>query len=127
MRVLSPRIFATARRVLSYRIDRGTPSKKAHASTCPSQNASAVSPRYAFKKIASLCVRLRVAQRMLQRHEHLSPTPNALAHVILHDRVAALEAMLIAKTLEHPLRRVALFAVDRAVTCLAPQFSAIPD
>src|SRR5690554_6274614 len=52
---------------------------------------------------------------MRQRHEHLAAAPLALPHVILHDRVATAEAMLIAKPLEHPLRRVPLLAMNLAV------------
>lgn len=47
-----------------------------------------------------------------QRHEHLTATPFALPHIILHDRVAADETVLIAKPLEHPLRRVPLLVMD---------------
>ena len=61
-------------------------------------------------------VSLRMSRRMRQRHEHLAAPPIALPHVILHDRVAAGEPVFIAKPLEHPLRRVALFAVDLAIT-----------
>ena len=59
---------------------------------------------------------LRMPRRMRQRHEHLAAAPLALPHVILHDRVAADEAVLIAKPLEHPLRGVPLFAVNLAIT-----------
>jgi hypothetical protein len=45
-------------------------------------------------------------------HEHLAATPVALTHVVLHDRVAAGEPVLVAETLEHPLRRVPLLAMD---------------
>jgi hypothetical protein len=48
---------------------------------------------------------------MRQRHEHLAPAPLALAHIILHDRVATGEAMLGLEPLEHPLRRVPLLAM----------------
>ena len=53
-------------------------------------------------------VGLRMAGRMSQRHEHLPPAAFALPHVVLHDRVAAGEAVLIAKPIEHPLGRVSL-------------------
>ena len=59
---------------------------------------------------------LRIPRRMRQRHEHLAAAPLALPHVILHDRVAAGEAMLVAKPFEHPLRGVPLFAVNLAIT-----------
>ena len=61
-------------------------------------------------------VGLRMSGRMRQRHEHLAAAPLALAHVILHDRVAAGEPVLVAKPLEHPLRRVALLAMDLPIT-----------
>jgi hypothetical protein len=52
---------------------------------------------------------------MHQRHEHLPrPTP-LLPHVVLDDRVAALEAVLVAKPLEDPLGRMALLAVGSSV------------
>ena len=55
-------------------------------------------------------VRLRMARRMDQRHEHL-PTPAVvLAHIVLHDRVAAAEPVLGAKPVENALGRVALLA-----------------
>src|SRR5690606_12456141 len=53
--------------------------------------------------------------RMGQRHEHLSAAPLALPHVVLDDRIAAGEAMLIAKPLEYPLRRVPLLSMDLAI------------
>jgi hypothetical protein len=59
---------------------------------------------------------LGVTRRMRQRHKHLAAAPFALPHVVLHDRVPAGEAVLVAKPLEHPLRRVPLLAVNRAVT-----------
>ena len=40
-------------------------------------------------------VGLRVAWRMGQRHEHLTPPPFTLSDVILHNGVAAREPMLI--------------------------------
>ena len=55
-------------------------------------------------------VRLPMAGRMDQRHEHL-PTPAVvLAHIVLHDRVAAAEPVLGAKPVEDTLGRVALLA-----------------
>ncbi|CUH40056.1 hypothetical protein JSE7799_02785 [Jannaschia seosinensis] len=52
---------------------------------------------------------------MRQRHEHLSAAPLALPHVVLHDRIAAGETMLIAEPFEQPLRRVPLLAMDLAI------------
>ena len=52
---------------------------------------------------------------MRQRHEHLAAAPFARPNVILHDRVAAAETMLVTKPLEHPLRRVPLLAMNRAI------------
>lgn len=56
-------------------------------------------------------VRLRMPGWMRQRHEHLPPAELPLAHVILDDRVAAGEAVLVAQPLIHPLRCVALLAM----------------
>jgi len=55
---------------------------------------------------------LGVPGRMRQRYEHLATAPFALPHVILHDRIAAGEPVLITKPLEHPLRRVPLLAMN---------------
>jgi hypothetical protein len=51
---------------------------------------------------------LRVAGRVVQRHEHLAAATPMLADVVLHDGVAAGEPMLVSQPLEHPLGRVAL-------------------
>jgi hypothetical protein len=61
-------------------------------------------------------VGLGMSGRMCQRHEHLAAAPFALPHVILHDGVAAGEPVLIAQPFEHPPRRVALLAMDPAIT-----------
>ena len=59
-------------------------------------------------------VGLRMAGRMVQRHEHLPAAPPMLADVVLHDGVAAGEPVLVPQPLEHPLRGVALLgALDR--------------
>ena len=51
---------------------------------------------------------LSMPRRMHQRYEHLlRPLPPA-GHVILHDRDAACEAMLVPKPLEDPFRRMQL-------------------
>ena len=55
-------------------------------------------------------VRLPMARRMDQRHEHLPPPAAVLAHIVLHDRVAAAEPVLGAKPVENALGRVALLA-----------------
>ena len=60
-------------------------------------------------------VGLGMSWRMGQRHEHLSAAPLALPHVVLDDRITAGEAMLIAKPLEYPLRRVPLLSMDLAI------------
>ncbi|CUH39810.1 hypothetical protein JSE7799_02538 [Jannaschia seosinensis] len=60
-------------------------------------------------------VGLGMTGRMRQRHEHLSAAPLALPHVVLHDRIAAGETMLIAEPFEQPLRRVPLLAMDLAI------------
>ena len=50
-----------------------------------------------------------------QRHQHLPQTKVPFANVILHDRLLARAAMFVTKTLEDPLRRVPLLAVNRAI------------
>ena len=60
-------------------------------------------------------VRLGMARRMRQRYEHLPETTAPFPNVILDDGLPTREAMLVAKTLEDPLRRVALLAVNRSV------------
>ncbi len=57
-------------------------------------------------------VRLSMAWRMRQRHEHLPLATAPFANVILDDGLSAREAMLVAKTFEDPLRRVALLTVN---------------
>ena len=53
-------------------------------------------------------VRLRVPRIMPQRHKHLALPLTLRQHVILHDRQPADVAVLVAQTLEDPLRRVPL-------------------
>ena len=60
-------------------------------------------------------VRLGMTRRVRQRHQHLPQTKVPFANVILHDRLLAREAMFVTKTLEDPLRRVVLLAVNRAI------------
>ncbi len=60
-------------------------------------------------------VRLSVTRRVRQRHEHLTLATAPFPDVILDDGLFARKAMLVAKTLEYPLRRVALLAVNRSV------------
>ena len=60
-------------------------------------------------------VRLGMTRRVRQRHEHLPQTKVPFANVILHDRLLARAAMFVTKTLEDPLRRVPLLAVNRAI------------
>ena len=60
-------------------------------------------------------VRLGMPRRMRQRHEHLPETTAPFPNVILDDGLPTRKAMLVAKTLEYPLRRVALLAVNRSV------------
>ena len=40
-------------------------------------------------------IRLGVARGVVQRHEHLLPAPLMIAHVVLDDGVAALEALAL--------------------------------
>ena len=58
-------------------------------------------------------INLSMAWGMRRRHEHLPVAP--FANVILDDGLTSREAMLVAKTLEYPLRRVPLLAVNRPV------------
>ena len=51
---------------------------------------------------------LCVTRRMHEGYEHLLRTQPALSHVILHDRVAAHEPVLVTKPLQDSLRRVTL-------------------
>ena len=53
-------------------------------------------------------VDLGMTRRVRQRHEHLPRPPPALAHVVLDDRVAAREPVLLPQPVEDPLRRVPL-------------------
>ena len=52
-------------------------------------------------------ISLRVPWRMRQRHEHLPAMAAMLTNVVLHDRVPTGESVLVTKTLEDALRRVA--------------------
>ena len=56
-------------------------------------------------------IRLGMARGVVQRHEHLLPAPLLIAHVVLHDRVAAREPVLIPQPIENPLGRVTLLAL----------------
>ena len=53
-------------------------------------------------------VGLGVTRRVGQRHEHLALTPTGCENVVLHDRDAALELVLVTKAFKNPLRRMAL-------------------
>ena len=53
-------------------------------------------------------IHLRMARRMRQRHEGLSPARPLDPYIILDDGVAAREPMLVAQTLENPLGRMTL-------------------
>ncbi len=55
-------------------------------------------------------IRLGIARRMRERHEHPLEKTAPFPNVILDDRLPTREAMLVAKTLEYPLRLVALLA-----------------
>jgi hypothetical protein len=57
-------------------------------------------------------VRLSMAWRMRQRHNHLPVATATFANAILDDGLTSREAMLVAKALEYPLRRVPLLAMD---------------
>ena len=105
--------------------------RRRRPTTCPSRNASVVSARIGLHE-AGVGVRqvhaeevdllphaadhghrlaevdLGMAGRMGQRHEGLPPLRPADPHVVLHHRVAAGIAVLVAQTLEDPLGRVPL-------------------
>ncbi len=59
--------------------------------------------------------RIRLAKvhlGMARRHEHFTLTTVLSPNAILDDGVAAREAVLIAETIEDPLRRMALLTVN---------------
>ena len=56
-------------------------------------------------------VHLGMTRWMHQRNEHLPRPAPALADIVLNDRVAAGEPVLVSKPLEYLLRRVPLLAV----------------
>src|SRR5665647_55961 len=58
---------------------------------------------------------LSMPRRMHQRHEHLLRPLPPTRHVILHNRDAACEAVLVPKPLEDPLRRMPLLLRSRLV------------
>ena len=60
-------------------------------------------------------VDLRMARRMRQRNERLAPPSPLDPDVILHHRIAAGEAVLVAKPLKNPLRRMPLLHRSRPV------------
>src|SRR5208283_2606509 len=62
---------------------------------------------------AKIC--LSMSWQMHQRYEHLLRPLPPTRHVILHDRDAAREPILIAEPLEDPLRRVLLLLRSRLV------------
>jgi hypothetical protein len=53
-------------------------------------------------------VYLSMSWRMRQRHEHLLRPPPPASDIVLHDRYAAREPILIAEPLKDPLRRMLL-------------------
>lgn len=58
---------------------------------------------------------LGITCRVGQRHEHLPATLLTFPDVILDNRIAAGEPMLLAQAIEHPLGRMALLARNAAV------------
>src|SRR5271163_3558840 len=122
---------ATASLRLSYRIERGTPPKNSKLTLCPSQKGFAalrriglhqtgVAVRQVHRKEVDLLlhpadhrerfaeVDLRVTRLVSQRHEHLALPLAPLVHVVLYDRGPADIAVLVAQSLEDPLRGVLL-------------------
>jgi hypothetical protein len=62
-------------------------------------------------------VGLRLTRGMGQRNKHL-PAANLFAtHIVLHDRVAAREAVLVLEPIEDPLGRVPLLQRPLLVVC----------
>src|SRR3546814_14856041 len=59
-------------------------------------------------------IHLRMAGIVGQRHEDLAAAQPPLAHVVLDDGIAALEAMLVAQPLVDPFGSVPLFSRRRA-------------
>ena len=55
-------------------------------------------------------VDLGMARRVMERNESLARRLPAGTHIVLHDGVTAAEPVLVAKTLEDPVRRVTLLA-----------------
>ena len=55
-------------------------------------------------RLAKVC--LGMTRRVCQRHEHLPQTTAPFTNIILHDGLLTRKTMLVAKTLEDPLRRV---------------------
>ncbi len=84
---------------------------------------------HSFSKVC-----LGMTRSMMQRHKHLTGAPAHLADVILHNRVAAFEAILITQPLQNALGRMALLLRPRPVlfenpiddACKRPQLGA-PD
>src|SRR5512133_3693655 len=66
--------------------------------------------RHRFAKI-----RLAMARRMPQRHEHLAPLLPPYPHVILDRRVAAPVAVLVTQPFEAPLHRMPLLGRYRGI------------
>jgi len=60
-------------------------------------------------------IHLAMPGRMRQRHERLAAPRPAKPDIILHHRVAAAKAMLVAQPLEDPLRRVPLLHRPRPI------------
>src|ERR1035437_1394978 len=60
-------------------------------------------------------VGLSMPRRMHQRHEHLLRPLTPAGHIILHNRDAAREPILITEPLEDPLRRMLLLLRSRLV------------
>ena len=60
-------------------------------------------------------IRLGVAGRVRERNEHLARAKPTLPNVVLHDRVAAREAVLLTQALEDSPGSVALLPRTRAV------------
>ncbi|KNX42317.1 hypothetical protein ROTO_02030 [Roseovarius tolerans] len=60
-------------------------------------------------------IRLGIPGRVGERHEHLTSTPLAVPDIVLDDRVAAGETVLLAQPVIYPLGGMALLAVGLTI------------
>ena len=75
------------------------------------RRSGSCAPRQADDADGFAKVDLGMSRRMLQRHKHLLCPLTPAGDVILHNREAAREAVLVPETLKDPLRRMLLFLI----------------